>query len=376
MIRRFTGRRPDSETTAMGTATSEFLSALRVGCETCQLSQTRLLVAVSGGADSVSLLLGLWLLRDELDLALQVAHLNHQLRGVESDADVAWVEELCRQKSIPCHTGAALITASPQFAKLGLEGTAREVRRRFLQRVAIEQECSGIAVAHTADDQAETILHHIIRGTGLAGLRGMHADEVLADTTKHHGADAGKMISEESAARIPPPLIRPLLQVERQLLTRFLDEQGQSYRTDATNADTTLTRNRIRHELLPLLVREFNPQIQQALLRLGQQAQEVYADAEVLAEGVLRESLIETAPFHCRLRCGPLRVQSPQRIRECFVLLWRQLNWPRRQMGFADWQRLVEILEPNHPAITLPGKITVQRRDDLLMLTRTEPPSR
>lgn len=340
----------------MGAATSEFLAALRRGCESCRLPRQRILVGISGGADSVSLLLGLWLLRDELGMTLHAAHLNHQLRGAESAADAAWVEDLCRQKSIPCHVGVECIADSPQLAKLGLEGTARLVRRQFLQRVACEQHCAGIAVAHTADDQAETILHHIIRGTGLAGLRGMHADEIT---------DAGSIRHEATT-----PLVRPLLHVARSLVMAFLEEQGQSFRTDSTNADTTLTRNRIRHELLPLLAREFNPQIQQALLRLGQQAQEVYADEMLLAEGLLREALIEAAPAHCRLRCGPLIGQPAQRIRECFVLLWRRLDWPRRQMGFADWQRLVEILTANHPAITLPGNVTARRREDLLMLTR------
>lgn len=345
----------------MGAATSEFLSALRAGCETCRLTQCRVLVAVSGGADSVSLLLGLWLLRDELSITLHAAHLNHQLRGAESDADAVWVEELCRSKSIPCHVGTESIAESPQLAKLGLEGTARLVRRQFLQRVAREQQCVGIAVAHTADDQAETILHHIIRGTGLAGLRGMHADEVAT----HSSSNAGS-IRHETAI----PMVRPLLHVPRSLLMSFLEEQGQSFRTDSTNTDTTLTRNRIRHELLPLLARDFNPQIQQALLRLGQQAQEVYAEEMLLAEGLLREALIETGPNHCRLRCGPLQGQPPHRIRECFVLLWRRLDWPRRQMGFADWQRLLEMLDTEHPAITLPGNVTARRREDLLMLTR------
>ncbi|MDB5337067.1 MAG: tilS [Planctomycetaceae bacterium] len=347
----------------MGSATSEFLSALRAGCETCHLARTRVLVAVSGGADSVALLLGLWLLHEELQIDLHAAHLNHQLRGGESDADAAWVEDFCRSRAIPCHVGTESITEAPQLAKLGLEGTARLVRRRFLQRVGAEQHCAGIAVAHTADDQAETILHHIIRGTGLAGLRGMHADEVLAEVDPL-GTDAG------SVRHGGPPLIRPLLHVERQLLVRFLTEQNQSYRTDSTNADTTLTRNRIRHKLLPLLAGEFNPQIQQALLRLGQQAQEIYADELLLAEGLLREVLIETAPSHCRLRCGPLREQPPQRVRECFVLLWRQLGWPRRLMGFADWQRLVEVVASESSTIMLPGPVTVQRRDSLLMLTR------
>ena len=356
----------------MANATSAFLAALRAGCETCRIRNVRLLVAVSGGADSVALLGGLCRLPDELGIRLEVAHLNHQLRGAESDADAAWVVELCHRWQIPCHLGSESIVGSPEASKLGTEGAARLVRRRFLQRVAVEQQCAGIAVAHTADDQAETILHHILRGTGLGGLRGMHADEVPA-------ADEGSCSDEcdsqlqARGSRTPQsgiPFVRPLLRVERALLERFLIEQEQSYRTDASNADTAFTRNRIRHELLPLLARDFNPQIRQALLRLGQQAQDVYAEEAIRAGALLREALIEAAESHCRLRCQPFQGQPPSRIRECFVLLWRQQDWPRRQMGFDDWERLVKVLEPQHPAITLPSGIIARRRDDLLMLTK------
>lgn len=340
----------------MSDAKAEFLKALRAGCEQIGLRGVSVLIGVSGGADSVALLRGLVLLRDDLRLSLHVAHLNHQLRGVESDRDAAWVKLLCLELNVPCHLGSEPIRALPELTQLGLEGTARLARRRFLQRIAIEQDCACIAVAHTANDQAETILHHILRGTGLAGLRGMHSQEIAS------GSDA----PSESQR----PLVRPMLAIERSLVEQFLTELGQSYRTDSTNADTTLTRNRIRHELLPLLAREFNPQIQSALLRLGKQAQEVYGDEAVLAEALLDEAVVESTPTHCRLRCVRFEGQPAHRIRESFVRLWQRLDWPRRQMGFADWDRLVQMVGPQHSAIVLPGRISARRRDDLLMLTK------
>lgn len=344
----------------MESATSRFLTALRAGCTACRLANSRILVAVSGGADSVSLLLGLYQLQAEMGLTLHAAHLNHLLRGTASDADAAWVADLFCRLNIPSDIGRESISDSPERTRLGLEGAARLLRRRFLQQIAVEQNCAGIAVAHTADDQAETILHHILRGTGLGGLRGMHPAEIVEEPEP----------AQHLAQR---PIVRPLLHVSRPTLVAYLAEQQQAYREDATNADTSLTRNRIRHDLLPLLARDFNPQIQQALLRLGQQASETYRDLETRSTELLDSAAIEITPDYCRLRCSVLAAQPGLLVRECFVRLWRRLNWPRRHMGFDDWERLVLMLEPQSTPITLPGNIAVHKRDDLLMLTRHQP---
>jgi tRNA(Ile)-lysidine synthase len=153
------------------------------------------------------------------------------------------------------------------------------------------------------------------------------------------------------------PFVRPLLLVHRQQVESFLKELGQEFRTDASNQDTRLTRNRIRHELLPLLEREFNPQVRQALLRLGQQSREILTDETELAKQVLYEALIECTPRLCRLLSGPFKNQPSHRIRECFVVLWKRQDWPRQHMGFRDWNRLVELLLQVEGAITLPGQI-------------------
>ena len=132
------------------------------------------------------------------------------------------------------------------------EESARDVRYVYLQQVATEQHCGFVAVAHTADDQVETLLHHILRGTGLAGLRGMPAEREFGESR----------------------LIRPLLTVRRADVEAYLTAIDQPFRSDATNAEERFTRNRIRHILLPLLRERFNPQVDAALLRLGEQAQD------------------------------------------------------------------------------------------------------
>jgi tRNA(Ile)-lysidine synthase len=310
------------------------------------MTHARVLVAVSGGADSVALLRGLLTLQFSLGLSLHVAHLNHQLRGVASNADAAWVESLCQQVGVPCHIGSRAVADMPEMSKQGLEGAARLARRQFLQDVAREHDCSQIALAHTADDQVETILHHIVRGTGLVGLAGMQSISEINDP-------------EDATEQLPHsiPFVRPMLSINRQQVESYLAELRQDFRTDASNQDTRLTRNRIRHELLPLLEREFNPQVRQALLRLGQQSREILKDETELAEQVLNEALVECTPRLCRLLCGPFINQPSHRIRECFVVLWKRQNWPRQHMGFRDWNRLVDLLSQAEGAVTLPGQV-------------------
>lgn len=342
----------------MSDSRAAFLNALREGCLQCNLRNASVVVAVSGGADSVALLRGLALLNDVLRCEFHVAHLNHGLRGSESDADAVWVADLSGQLGLPCHQATITVGDLPEVTKLGIEGAARLARRRFLQQTARDHHCAAIAVAHTANDQAETILHHILRGTGIAGLRGMKSPKVPA--------------TGESSESSEIPMIRPMLDIERASVEQFLFELQQPWRTDSTNSDTNFTRNRIRHDLLPLLAREFNPNIQDALLRLGDQAREVYSQQIDLADQLLQTALIEATPTHCRIRCSSFVGHTPHQIREAFVQLWRRQDWPRRPMGFEDWQRLVHMLVPAAPAITLPGNINVTRRGDLLTLMRND----
>ncbi len=210
------------------------------------------LVAVSGGADSVALLLAL----NEIGCRLVVAHLDHGLRP-ESAADAEFVRSLCAGLSLPCVVDKRDVAAHRRDRKLSLEAAAREVRHAFLRQTAEREGASAIFLGHTADDQTETFLLRLIRGAGVAGLSGMRPKDGLR--------------------------CRPMLGLWRKDVEAHLRRQGQVWREDASNRDPTFLRNRVRHELLPLL-ESLNPGIKQVLLReaqlLAERRQDL--DAEVL----------------------------------------------------------------------------------------------
>ena len=308
----------------------------------------RLLVAVSGGADSMALLCGLLQLRGELALSLHVAHLDHQLRGPASREDAEWLCGVCQQHDVPLTIGRADVAQAASRAGTGIEETARNARYEFLERTACGTRCQVIALAHTADDQAETILHHILRGTGLAGLRGIPRERQL-----------------DSGIR----LLRPLLDVDRSTVRDFLSQIQQDFREDASNQDDSFTRNRIRLSLLPLLTDEYNPQICQALLRLSRQAGEAQTAFDALAGSLLERTLESSSANECRLKWQPFQDVPRHLIRETLSLLWKRLSWPRQKMGFDQWDELAGILLGGGAA-TLPAEIDARREGRRLVLIR------
>ena len=221
----------------------------------------RVAVAVSGGADSVALLRVLLELRAALGLVLLVAHFNHQLRGDESDADERFVEDLARHHELPFLAGRADVREHATSHKLSLEHAARELRYEWLTRLAHEQRFDAIATAHNSDDQAETVLMKFLRGAGTRGLAGIHAVHT------GHGSR----------------IIRPLLETPRREIERYLNALNQPWREDHSNLDTQHTRNRIRHELLPLLERDYNPNLRQLLSETADISAEEEADWEARA---------------------------------------------------------------------------------------------
>ena len=225
-----------------------------------------LVCAVSGGADSVALLFGMYLLREKLQLHLSAAHFNHHLRGGESDEDEAFVREFCARYEIPLTVGGAFVRPG----KKGLEAAAREARYDFLRGLP-----GKIATAHTADDNAETLLMHLLRGTGLKGLGGI--------------------------ATVNGPLIRPMLNITRQEVEAFLLEYALPHREDSSNASDDFLRNRIRHHVMPLLRLE-NPGVS---LSLSATAQRLRQD-----EDYLRSRLEPELPVVSRLRSTPKSLQS------------------------------------------------------------------
>jgi len=212
------------------------------------LNRCSLLVAVSGGPDSVCLLHILVKLQKELNTKLHIAHLNHQLRGTESEADARYVSQLAHQLGIPATIEERDVKAYRAQRRTSLEEAAREVRYTFLAEVAKSTRADCVAVGHTTDDHVETILMHLIRGTGTRGLRGLQPD------TRWRSADGSLMV------------IRPLLQVSRQETLDYCHKYKLEPRIDTSNLSLSPLRNKIRHQLIPLL-QSYNPRVTDALLR-------------------------------------------------------------------------------------------------------------
>jgi tRNA(Ile)-lysidine synthase len=215
-------------------------------------------VAVSGGADSVALLRLLLELRERFGIVLSVVHFNHKLRGKASDADEAFVSKLAEKFGLPLHVGRADVAAKARREKANLEEAARHARYAFFAKLVDQGIVDRVATAHSMDDQAETVLAHILRGTGLAGLGAIHP------ATQH--------------------AVRPLLGMRRAELRAYLRKKKQTWREDVTNLDTTRMRARIRKKLLPLLEKQFQPAVVAHLAKLADLARESEALLDALAE--------------------------------------------------------------------------------------------
>jgi tRNA(Ile)-lysidine synthase len=208
----------------------------------------RLVVAVSGGPDSVCLLYILAELREELGIALHVAHLDHRLRGKDSAADAAYVAGLARRLGLPATIEARDVNAYRKMNRLSLEEAAREVRYAFLAQVAENVGAIKVAVGHTADDHTETVLMHLLRGSGTRGLRGLMPS------------------SPWPSGAVGLTVVRPLMVLRREETTDYCRRRHLKPRTDTSNLSPRLLRNRVRRYLLPGL-RKYNPRIDEALLR-------------------------------------------------------------------------------------------------------------
>lgn len=271
--------------------------------------------AVSGGADSMSLLWALYLLRDKLHIDLRAAHFNHQLRGAESDRDAQFCRDFCAFHDIPYVEGTAQVMAGPK----GLEAAARDARYAFLENLP-----GKVATAHTADDNAETVLMHLVRGTGLQGLGAI--------------------------APVRGNVIRPMLTVTRQEVLAFLQEEHITWVEDSSNETDDFLRNRLRHRVMPIL-KEENPRLAE---NLSCMAMELRFDAEAL-------SVEETLPDVNTLR------QMPAALRRRYLRTFLQdcgVKEPERHHT-ALAEELVFSQNPSARA-QFPGGVTVCRSYDRL----------
>ena len=245
-------------------------------------------VGVSGGADSLCLFHLLIRLAPEYRLRLHIAHLNHGLRGVEAEADAQSVAELAERWGVPCFLGRADVAALAQAPGVSLEEAARLARYRFLAETARRVGAATLAVGHNADDQAETVLMHFLRGSGPAGLRGMAPRSALDEHRLPEATEApappqdlrAVFLSVGEPASTGLALVRPLLSSSRSEIEAYCAAHGFTPRFDRSNEDLTFYRNRLRHELLPLLA-SYNPGIRSVLAHT---AAVMAGDYEVLRE--------------------------------------------------------------------------------------------
>lgn len=312
-------RRPPDRSFDPAPDAEGFLAALAAGLPPSCHGGFPLIVGVSGGGDSVGLLLGL---RQIVSVPIVVAHAEHDLRA-EAAEDRRFVAALAAELGLPFEWRPIAVRDDRAEQGEGLEARARRLRYAFLAEVAHLRGGRHVLVAHTADDQVETILHRILRGTGVAGLGGMRAARELCDGVA---------------------LVRPLLAVSRSLVRGYLAAVGRGWREDSTNADTARARNFLRHELLPRCAAGPYPGAREALLRLGTQAGDL--------SDVLADATAHILTGCCRHAAGGAIILEPRRLAglslplmtELVVALWRREQWPQRDMTASLYRRVATML--------------------------------
>lgn len=313
-------------------------------------------VGVSGGADSMAMLHVLNDLSSRLKLRLHVAHLNHQLRGEEAQGDAAFVEAAANSLNLPCTLGSADVPAMIAREKLSTEEAARKARYSFLLKTASHLGADKVAVAHNADDQAETLLIHLLHGTGSEGLAGMKPATGL--------------------------VVRPLLGIRRWEIENYCSQSGIAYRSDSTNADVTFIRNRIRHQLIPML-REYNPNIVEALLRTAEiiRVENDYIENEtiVAADKVIRKTSNDSDGSGSFIVNNEAFTDLDTALQRRLVRhLFRTMAGPEKQLEFAHVERTISFIVSGQTGKTLelPDEVCVTKTysETLFSINSINPP--
>jgi tRNA(Ile)-lysidine synthase len=322
----------------------DILSAVR---HKMLISGDGVLVAVSGGPDSVAMLHALHARSADLAISLHVAHLNHGIRGDQSNLDEAFVCNLAHESRLPITVGHVDVPAMRAEQHIGEEEAARIARHRFLRGTAESVGANKIAIAHTADDRAETILLNILRGCGVDGLGAMRPVDGM--------------------------IVRPLIETSRREVEQYIAEHALPYRIDETNADITYARNRVRHKVIPLLEREFNPEVKSALVRLGEIAASQSDLVEELAESSL-QTLVHGEGLDAGLFANLPRALQFQIARSEVMRLKGDLA----DVTFEQIERIVDaVCSGEEFTFTLPsGRVYASRKAGILRFYRAEETAR
>ena len=321
----------------------DFEVKLQQGFAASKWQDVRVILAVSGGADSVAMLRSVAALRPDDSIGdLHVVHINHGWRGEHSDGDQEFVVDLCARWNIECHC-----IGMP--AGLRTEEEARNQRYQTFHEKACELGARYVFMAHTQDDQIETLIDRVFRGTGLSGLLGIPRTRRL-----DHGIT----------------LLRPMLLHRRAEVIDYLQDLGQDYREDSSNQTLDYKRNRIRNELLPLLKLQYHSEADQAVLRLKEMASELFEYLSTDAKKLVDQALVSCDEQQLTLDCRCFAGVASVVVREALLQVWQQAKWPRQGMTRSHWLQLEAIVLSTSEAVMFPGSIRAEKNGEQLLLTR------
>jgi len=300
-------------------------------------------IGVSGGPDSVALLHAIFLIAPRFSLKLGVAHLNHCIRRNDSDRDAQFVEVLAKKYDLPCYIHKKDVRKYRMENKISIEEAARRVRYAFLYHVANTRQYNKIAVGHHSDDNAELILMNLFRGSGTQGLSG-----------------------------IPPvrdhKIIRPLIKLNRSEIMNFLNQNKLEYVSDASNMDKKHSRNRVRHDLIPLLKTAYNPKISETLNRLSSiiRSEEEWIDDVV--RSFYEKTVIDVQKYTIILSVSMLNQYHPALQRRIIRMTIEKIKGDLRRIQFNHISSVIGLLEkrPTYGKAYLPDRIRIQRDQDAL----------
>ncbi|MFZ2633351.1 MAG: tRNA lysidine(34) synthetase TilS [Desulfosalsimonadaceae bacterium] len=310
------------------------------------------LVGVSGGPDSMALLHALIAVSDHLSIRVGVAHLNHCLRPGDADLDAEFVIEAARKYSVPFYVKSKNIHKDYENSELSLEEAARDARYRFFHEVCREKGFDKIAVGHHQEDNAELILLYLLRGSGPVGMGGI--------------------------LPVRDNIVRPLIRTSRTEIIGFLASQDVTYRMDASNFNERFLRNRIRHQLIPLIEKNYNPRISESLNRLGNilQAEEQWMNP--LVAPIFDQTVADRAKGRISLSVSRLVNLPVAPLRRVLRRAIQEVKGDLRRIAFSHVDAVIDLTARNRAdgILDLPDRIRVSKQADLLMITKENTPLR
>lgn len=302
----------------------------------------RVVVGVSGGPDSVALIYLLNSLKAKWRLYLHLAHLNHMLRNEEAEEDSTFVQKLAQKLKLPLTCENIRVKDFAKAQKLSLEEAARNLRYSFFSKVAKLNHSSKVALGHNRDDQAETVLMRFLRGSGISGLRGMPVKRKLQACL----------------------IIRPLIEVRRKEIIRFLAAKGILYRSDSSNLENLYFRNRVRNELIPSLEKDFNPNIREILVNF---AENVSQDFDYLQKaGLSKFKSVRAGSINGEVVIDVKKFSALHKALQKLVArsAIKELKGDVRRIDYRHWKELEDLAQkrPNNSVVDLPAAVSVAKK--------------